>query len=603
MAGEANYWTRLIEMRRSRRGVLRGAGLAGLGLTAAGLLGCNSTGSKSSGQPGSSAGAGSPAASGNAGVSGLVGSTGTQPPASEVPVRGGTFVYVQGANMQGLDPQNTSATASLVPLSGPFSRPFRFKVYWDVNQSNNREVIPDLATSAESPDGMTWTLKLRPDAKFHNIPPVNAHNVEAQDFLATYQRALTPGSVASGGLSMLDASQIQAPDKNTIVFKLKYPFANFKNILASGQYSWIFPREVAGGYDPKTTVIGSGPFLWDSYTPDVAINMKRNPDYFDKPHPYVDAVKIAIVPDPNQQFAQFTSGQLDYLGNGITDANLPTYQKQNPQAQTITNWGPGDAQIYYKVQEAGSPFKDIRLRQAMSMALDRDALSKAAFDGKSTPCFYSPQSLGKWSLKMDQLPAETAQYYKFDLAKAKQLASAAGASSMQIKYLSPSPYPSSGENPWFRVMREATAAMLKELPWQINLVLLDSAREWINSGKGVRYGNFSPDSAVWAGLEGHNDVDEYIFAWYDSQSTSDIGKLKDDQLESMIIKGRSILNDDDRLKQYIDIQKYMAAQLFSVAGNPNGLSFYMISPRIRNYSYGDNYGAMTGSVANVWIKK
>ena len=237
------------------------------------------------------------------------------------------------------------------------------------------------------------------------------------------------------------------------------------------------------------------------------------------------------------------------------------------------------------------------------MALDRDALSKAAFDGKSVPCFYSPQSLGRWSLKLDQLPPDTGQYYKFDLAKAKQLASAAGAESLDIKYLSPTPYPSSGENPWFRVMREATANMLKALPWKLNLVLIDSAREWINSGKGVRYGNYAPDSAVWAGLEGHNDVDEYIFAWYDSQSTSDIGKLKDEKLESMIIKGRSILNDEERLNYYIDVQKYMAQQLFSVAGNPNGLSYYMISPRVRNFMYGDNYGLMTGAVANVWLKK
>jgi len=503
--------------------------------------------------------------------------------------------------MQGLDPQNTSATASLVPLSGTFSRPFRFKVYWDVNQTNNREVIPDLATSAESPDGQTWTVKLRTDAKFHNLPPANGHAVEAQDFLVTYQRALTPGSVASSGLTVVD--QIQTPDKGTVVFKLKYPFANFKNILASGQYSWIFPREVAGGYDPKATVIGSGPFVWDGYTPDVAIAMKRNPDYFDKPRPYVDAIKIAIVPDPNEQFAQFSSGKLDYLGNGITQQNLATYQKQNPQAQTITNWGPGDAQIYFKTQDPASPFKDVRLRQAMSMALDRQALSTAAFDGKSAPCFYSPQSFGDWSLKMEQLPPETARYYQFDLSQAKQLASAAGAASLSVKYLSPSPYPASGENPWFRVMREATANMLKELPWQINLVLIDSAREWINSGKGVRFGNFAPDSAVWAGLEGHNDVDEYIFAWYDSQSTADIGKLKDDQLDSMILKGRSMLDDNERLKQYVDIQKYMAAQFFSIGGNPNGLSYYMINPRIRNYAYGDTYGAMTGSIANAWIRK
>ena len=593
-----SYWSRFAHRRAGRRAVLRGAMLGGAALAGVGMLACGNKGSGKS-VPQQSSGS---AAQAGSGVSSLVGSTGSQPPSSEQPVMGGTFVYQQGANMQGLDPQNTSATATLFPMSGVYSRPLRFKTAWDVNQANNREVVPDLVTSVESPDATTWTLKLRPDAKFHNIAPVNGHAVEAVDVKASYERGLTPNSVASGGLTMMDASQIQTPDKNTIVIKLRYPFANFKNILASGQYSWIFPREVASGLDPKVTPIGSGPFLWDSYTPDVAITMKRNPDYFDKPRPYVDSLKIAIVPDPNQQFAQFASGQTDFL-SAISQANLATYQQRIPAAQTITNWGPGDAQIYFKPQDPQSPFRDIRLRQAMSLAIDRDALSKAAYDGKSVPCFYSPQSFGKWSLKMEQLPTDTAQYYKFDLQRAKQLASAAGAASLDVKYLSPTPYPSSGERPDFKVMREATYAMLQGLPWKISLVLLDSAREWINSGKGVRYGNYAPDSAVWAGLEGHNDVDEYIFAWYASQSTSDIGRLKDDKLESMLIKGRSLLNDDERLNYYLDIQKYMAQQFFSVAGNPNGLSFQMLQGRVRNFMIGDNYGVMTSTVANAWIKK
>ncbi len=588
-----SYWSRLGQRHFRRRTILAALGV---GVPAAALLGCSSKGTGS--RPVSNTGA--PAPSSNP-VAALVGSTGSPPPASEQPARGGTFVYQQGANMQGLDPSNTSATATIVPMSAVYSRPLRFKTDWDVNKANNRIIAPDVATSAESPDAVTWTLKLRTDAKFHNVAPVNGRPVEAEDIKASYVRALKQ-PVTAGGLAMMDASQITAPDKSTVVIKLKYPFANFKNILASGQYSWIFPREAGSGdVDPLKLAIGSGPFLFDSYTPDVSINFKRNPDFFDKPRPYVDAIQVAIVPDPNQQFAQFTSGKTHNLA--ASQQNLPTYQQKNPNAQTITNWGPGDGQIYYKSQDPQSPFKDIRIRHAMSLALDRDALTKAAFEGKAIPNFYSSQSLGDWSLKMEQLPADTAQWYKFDLNQASQLIRAAGAENSDVKYLSPYPYPSSGDSPFFHVTREATASMLAKLPWKLNLVMLDSTREWINGGKGVRYGNYDPASAVWAGLEGHNDVDEYIFAWYDSQSASDIGRLKDDQLESMIQKGRSIVNDEERLKYYIDIQKYMAAQFFSVAGNPNGLSFTMISPQVRNYMTGDNYGLMYSTVANVWLKK
>jgi peptide/nickel transport system substrate-binding protein len=594
------YWSRFARRRYSRRRLLGSAAVTGMGIASAAFVGCNAHSSGSSSK--SSSGASGAGSSGNS-VASLVGSTGSAPPSSEQPARGGTFVYVTGSNLQGLDPQNTSAAPTLTALGGIFSRPLKFRVDWDVNKANNRDVVPDLASSVESPDAVTWTLKLRTNARFHNIAPVNGHAVEAEDIKASYVRGLTAGSVAATGLTVMDASQIQTPDKNTVVIKLKYPFANFKNILASGQYSWIFPRELlAGAYDPKSKTIGSGPFLFDSYTPDVALNLKRNPDYFDQPRPYVDAVKVAIVPDPNQQYAQFAAGQIDTLSN-ISQQNLPTYQQQIPNAQTITNWGPGDAQLYYKPQDPKSPFRDIRVRRAVSLSFDRDALTKAAFDGKAIPNFYSPQSLGDWSLKMDQLPPDTAQWYKFDLNQASQLIRAAGLEGFELKYLSPSPYPAGGDSPSFHVLREATASMVGKLPWKVNLVLADSAREWINSGKGIRYGNFDPTACVWAGLEGHNDVDEYIFAWYSSQSTSDIGSVKDDQLDQGLIKGRSILNDDERLKHYIDLQKYMAAQLFSVGGNPNVLSFSMVNARVRNYQSGDGYGLIANNVAGLWLKK
>jgi ABC-type transport system substrate-binding protein len=590
----ANYWSAWTQARYSRRKVLRGAGVAGAGLVAAGLIACNSSANKRT-AAGSST---SPAGGGS--IASLVGSTGSPPPSSEQPVRGGTYVYMQGANMQGLDPTATSGVATINPMSGVYSRPLRFKTDWDVNKANNKVVAPDLALSAESPDAVTWTLKLRNDAKFHNIAPVNGRTVDADDVKLSYMRALKQ-PVTAGGLAMMDGTQIQVPDKQTVVIKLKYPFANFKNILASGQYSWIFPKEVQG-YDAAVTAIGSGPFIFDSYTPDVSISLKRNPEYFDKPRPYVDAVKVAIIPDPNQQFAQFSVGQIDYL-SPVSQANVSIYQKQVPNAQTITNWGGGNGQIYYKPQDPQSPFRDLRVRHAMSLALDRDSLSKAAFDGKAIPNFYSPQSLGDWSLKIEQLPPDTAQWYKYDLNQAAQLIKAAGLENADIKYLSPSPYPSSGDLPDFKITREATASMLAKLPWRLSYAVLDSAREWINGGKGARYGFYDPHAAIWSGLEGHNDVDEYIFSWYSSESPSDIGQLKDAQLESMLLKGRSIINDDERLKYYIDIQKYMAEQFFSVAGNPNGLAYTMINSRVRNYGTGDNYGVMTSTVGNVWIKK
>ena len=482
------------------------------------------------------------------------------------------------------------------------SRLFRFKAGWDVQASNNHDTEPDLGLSLESPDALTWTIKLRQGVKFQNIAPVNGHAVEPEDIKATFTRALDAANPNRGSLDMIDPTQIQTPALDTIVFKLKYAYAPFPKTLASPSYSWILPREAGGAYDPAKTMIGSGPFMFDSYTPDVTYTYKRNPDWFEKGKPYLDGVKVAIV-DARAQLAQFSAGNLDYISN-VSQDDLPSAKSQNTKADVITNWNPGDGQIYFALGDPADRFRDIRLRQAISSALDRAALSKIAFADLSIPTFYAPQSLGKWALKMEDLPADTAQWYKLDLTRAKQLIKAAGADNASVKLLSPTPFPPAGEAASFHNMREAVYNMLQALGWQITLVTIDYNKDWVGGGKGVRYGgNMPPDSFVFAGLEGRTDIDEYLFGWYDSKSTTNLSHLKDDTLDAMIDKARKTVNEADRVKAYIDTQKYMAQQMFSVAGNPNGLQYNLLQPRVHNYLYVDAHSTGESTWSNLWLKR
>jgi len=598
----SNYWRMATRRRLSRRAVLRNSALAGAGIAGLALLGCKGSTSTSSSSPGSAKPA---ASSAGQGVNALIGRTSKKP--AEAPVMGGSLNYVNGSNAPTLDPHGSSSVLTMNAVSPVMSRLLRYKSVWEPQESFDRNIEPDLALSAESSDATTWTFKLRSDARFQNIAPVNGHAVEAEDIKVTYVRATSPANANRGSLGMIDPNQITTPDKNTVVFKLRYPYAPFSKLVSSGVYGWIFPREIgSGGYDPAKTIIGTGPFTLESFTPDVAYVYKKSPDWFEKGLPYIDSVRVAIVPDPNQQIAQFTAGNLDWVQSPVNDVNLADVQKQNPTVETYTTWGPGDGQIYFPLgSDTNSPFKDIRLRRAMSMALDRTAMTKVAFNDKAAPDFYTNLSFGKWTLHMDQLPPETAQWYKFDLQKSKQLVQEAGASTLALKMLGPSPLPPTGEASWFKQMREMVYNFLKALPWQVNLVLIDYNKDWVGGGKGVRYGNFpSPnDSFVWGPLEGRQDVDEYVFGWYGGDSSTNLSHLKDDKLDSMIAKARAIVNDDDRAKAYVDLQKYMADQMFSVAGNPNGLSYHMIRPRVRNWTLGDNYGVGTQTWGRLWLQK
>ena len=588
MQGETDYWLATLRRRHSRRSVLKGAALAGAGLAGAAALACQP--SKS---PGSSAGPQGPAKSQSA-VNALIGRTGTNPQ-NEKPVLGGTFNTSQNGNPPVLDPDFSVSLLAFGLISAVMSRPFSLNRAWNVSDSFNHEVVPDLALSAESPDAVTWTLKLRPDAKFQNVAPVNGHAVEAEDFKATFIRRTDPKSANRGSVAMIDPTQIQTPDKQTVVFKLKYPYAPFPTQLANQQYGWILPREaLAGTYDPGKTVLGSGPFLFGGVTPDVDVTLKKNPDYYVKGHPYIDEVKIAIIPDPAQRLAQFTAGHLDTATVPTLD-DYPTWSQQNPKAETVRTWDPGDGHVYFQLRDPKSPFQDIRLRQAVSLAIDREAYGKAMLQDKYVQGFFIPQSWGKWALRLDELPSDVQKLYHVDLQRAKQLVTAAGGDKLQLKFLHPNNNP---RDPWFRTAGQTVESMLSQLPWEITWVPIDYTKDWTNNGKGVAYGNFPSDEVVWWGLSGRSNPDEWLYGYWDSQSTNAIAGLNDPKYDALVDKTRSIVNEDERVQAVLDAQKYLATNVYAVAGQPNGLSYTMNQQRVRNLTIGDVMGLVW---SDLWL--
>lgn len=583
MGQEATSWSRGRRRGYTRRAMIRAAALGAGGIAGSALLACGSK--KPAG--------GSPGPGGVA-----VGRSGGQA-AGETPQPGGVVTWYDVANPPTLDPQATSSVTTMQAVGFSLSRLLRFKSVQDVESSYNLETEPDLAMSLETPDGLTWTVKLRPNAKFHNLPPVNGHAVEAEDIRASFTRGLSPKNPNSASLGMMDPAKIETPDKSTVVFTLKYPYAPFVKLMASGVYSWILPREaLADAYDPAKQVIGSGPFLLESFTPDVAYVYKKNPDWFEQGRPYIDGVRRAIVPEAAQRLAQFTSGNLQLLRPPTTD--LETAKQQNPKAEVIRTWDAGGPMPYFQLGDPASPFQDVRLRRAVSMAIDRAAFGKSLLNDQYTPSFNVPRSLGKWSLKLEDLPPETQQWFKLDLAQAKKLMDEAGGPGMTVKLLDATPHT---RDPYFKQAAETFANMLSALPWKISLVYIDYNKDWVGGGKGARYGNFPPDSMVMTGLEGRTDVDEYIYGWWHSKSNAAISRLKDPTLDAMIDKARTILDENDRVKAYIDIQKYMAGKTYSASGNPSGYDALLVHPSLRNYTLGDNYGQGTSAFSKVWLSK
>jgi peptide/nickel transport system substrate-binding protein len=517
------------------------------------------------------------------------------------PQPGGTFTtWLVTGNLPSLDPQQTPSAWTMDSAGAVMSRVLRFQTGPDPQTGQDRNVEGDLGLSVESPDGITWTAKLRPGVKFHNVPPVNGHAVESEDVKATFMRALDqPKNPYRGFLSgIIDPSQIETPAPDTVVFKLRYPYSPFRKTLASTNYGWIFPREAqAGAYDPAKQMIGSGPFLFDHFTPDVEIAFRKNPDWFETGRPYIDTLKYPVITDSAQQGAQFTGGHLDSLQPPAND--VVTLKQRNPKAVDVVSHPGSLGILWFQLGDPASPWLDIRLRRALSMAIDREALGKSVFANDYDIAFNLGASFGKWALSMSDLPADTAQYYKYNPAEAKKLIEAAGVPNLTIKFGYPQPIPIVN----LVQAVETVNSMLQAVGLKTTLVPLDYTSVFLNGGKGVRYGYVANDMIVYTGMEGANDVDDYMSNYFSSKSTSNEEHLSDAALDAMIAKARTVLNEDDRLKAYKDIQLYIADKMYTVAGLPQSRIHTLMQPWVRNFQYSATAGIAVESYAKVWIEK
>jgi peptide/nickel transport system substrate-binding protein len=574
-----SYWTRLRTQRRSRRTFLAGATLAGAGIAIT-AGGCGRSGGTTSSS--------GPSASNSA----------AQQP-EQTPQVGGTLApSILYGNLPSLDPGQTPSAFTAQTAGAVLSRLFRFKTGIDPKVGTNRDMEGDLAVSAETPDALSWTIKLRSDAHFHNIAPVNGHAVESEDVRASFVRTATDAKNPFRGLvDMIDPSQIETPAKDTVVFRLKYPDAPFQQaVLASPDDGVIVPRELmSGGYDPAKQIIGSGPFLFDTYEPDVALTVKRNSAWFQQGQPYVDAIRFPIFPEVATRLAQFTGGHLDTLQ--VLPTDLPTMKRDNPKAAIITSLPSSTNMVFFQLGDPNSPWQDVRLRRAVSMAIDRQALGKAVFQ-EFAFAFNVPATFGKWALTVDQLPSDTAKYYQYNPAEAKKLLEAVGATNLSIKVGYPQPYPIA----YFQPAVEAFNAMLNAIGVKTSLVAIDYTKDYLAAGKGVRYGNFPNDMIVFGGTEGGNDADEYLFKYFGSKSTGNQERLNDSTVDTMISKARTIVKDDDRVRAYIDLQKYLADKMYTVADMPQPLNYTVVQPRVQRFQLSLTHGIATETYAKLWLK-
>ncbi|MGH7389670.1 MAG: ABC transporter substrate-binding protein [Candidatus Rokuibacteriota bacterium] len=291
--------------------------------------------------------------------------------AAETPRKGGILLAAIGADPPSLDAHQESTFANVQLVAPLYSTLLQF------DPLDSSKIIGDAGTEWKiSPDGLTVTVKIRPGIKFHD-----GSTLTSADVKASYDKIVFPpqGTRSIRKAHYAAVQAIEAPDPGTVVFRLKHPSAAFLALLAS-PWNVIYPKKYLDK-DPnyfKTNVVGSGPFKFKNYTRGATFEGERNPDYFVKDRPYLDGYKFYISPETAVRAAAVRSGRAHIEFRGLPNSEVDAIKKQLGDKITVQEAPtPGWWAVSFNLKV--KPFDDVRVRKALTLAIDRYTMSKVLF--------------------------------------------------------------------------------------------------------------------------------------------------------------------------------------------------------------------------------
>ena len=329
-----------------------------------------------------------------------------RPALAQTPKPGGVFISAQNNEATGLDPQ-------LVPA---FSRSRRSPMMYNqlVRFDADMNPVPELAESWEvSKDGLAWTFKLRQGVKFHD-----GQEMTSADVKFTFDRLFEK---SPGKSDFIAVDKVEPAGKYAVKFTTKEPFAGM--LAALGGF-WGFIISEAGikkHGDLNKAALGTGPFMLVDWKVEQQMVLKRHPGYFKKGLPYVDEVNLRIIPDEANIVAALRTGQIQHAF--IEDNKNYNLLKDE---KTLTGYRSSRLGYdYLNINATRGPLKDVRVRQAISWAVDRGQVMRVAAAGFGRLTAPATAPMKQWQLPEEQWM----RYYKPDVDKAKKLMADAGVGS------------------------------------------------------------------------------------------------------------------------------------------------------------------------------
>ena len=511
------------------------------------------------------------------------------PASDKPPKRGGTLTRASSWDPPVIDPRLTQSIGLFQFAGLVCNRLVRYRFADEASGTNDLTLAGDLAEAWEgNADARAWTFKLRHGVKWQNLPPLNGRELVATDVKACFEAYAKEGVQS---FTFREIEGMETPDKHTLRVHLKTPNVLFPQNLAE-PVTVIFPREVLEeDGDLKKRLIGTGPYTVKEHTRKVRIVLARNPDYFDRGRPYVNEYVILSTPDAATRLAAFRTGQSDVLWLA-TLAEVETVRKTNPTA-VVQEYKNVLAPFGLALAQDKPPFNDVRVRRAISMAIDRQKQVDTVYEGHGIPGWGVP-----YIYYQDQMPtaAQLGPYWQHRPADAKKLMAEAGHGNGFETTLFYYEY--------FPQMTSQVQLVQQDLKKHLNVNVKITKLDYTTYYG--RYVDSKWDGMAWGFQSGHAvGLDERTYHYMHSKSTKNFFRVNDPVIDELTGKLRQT---PDRAEQRALTRKIVDRELDQVLRMwmPYDNGFLVFQPHLRNMAAGalrrtDGYGCP--AIARLWLDK
>ncbi|MDZ5085031.1 MULTISPECIES: ABC transporter substrate-binding protein [Mycobacteriaceae] len=455
---------------------------------------------------------------------------------------GGVIAAIAGEPDQ-LDPHKTSAYFSFEVLENVFDTL--------VEPDENLQMRPALAESWEvSDDELTWTFRLRPGVTFHDGSPLTS-----EDVAFSYNRIIDEELTNVDKFSAVTA--VEAVDPQTVVIRVDRPVPNMLTNLGGFKGMAIVSRRNVESGEIATHPVGTGPFAFANQRSGDSITLVANPDYWDGA-PDISGVRFRFISEPSTALSALQAGEIDW-----TDSVPPqrVQQLRNDESLTLAV-EPSNDYWYLALNEAREPWNDVRVRQAIAYAIDRDAIVQATSYGTAAKNQLAIPEGNPWYVPYDR-------YGEGGLDKARELLDEAGVSPGNLDMLVTTDYPETV------TAAQIVADNLAPLGITVNIRTVDFAT-WLDE---QNKGNFDMLMMGWLG---NIDPDDFYYAQHHTDGTSNAQKFSDPEVDRLLDAGRVETDRQARFDDYRRAATMIADQVsYIFLYNPSVIQAW--NPALQGY--------------------